>query len=212
MLIGKPPAEFRIAAKTRDAILPAVAPTLPSQLLLRRPDIAAAERKMAAANAQIGVAEASYYPSLRLFGTAGINIGIAGGLALAQILLDGGLREAQSSRYTAAYAETVANYRQTVLSAFNEVEDNLAAVRLLESQAVAQAEAVKASRESVTITENQYRAGIITYLSVVIVQSAMLGNERTELAILGRRLVASVNLIKALGGGWESEAPKVAQP
>jgi len=211
VLIGKPPADFRIAATAWNAVLPAVAPTLPSQLLLRRPDIAAAERKMAAANAQIGVAEAAYYPSLQLFGAAGINLGIAGGLALAQVLLDGGLRDAQSSRYTAAYAESVANYRQTVLSAFNDVEDNLAAMRYLEGQAAAQAVAVNASRESVAITENQYRAGIITYLSVVIVQSAALVNERAELAILGRRLVASVNLIKALGGGWETEAPKAAQ-
>jgi len=211
VLIGKPPSEFRIPEKTWNAVIPAVAPMLPSQLLLRRPDIAAAERRMAAANAQIGVAEAAYYPSLRLFGAAGINIGIAGGLALAQALLDGGLREAQSSRYTAAYEETVANYRQTVLSAFSDVEDSLAAMRSLESQAAAQAVAVKAARESVTITENQHRAGIVNYLSVVIVQSATLVNERAELAILGRRLVASVNLIKALGGGWETEAPKAAQ-
>lgn len=211
VLVGKPPADFRIAAKTWNAVIPAVAPTLPSELLLRRPDIAAAERKMAAANAQIGVAQAAYFPSVKLFAAGGINIGIAGGVALAQMLLDGGLREAQSSRYTAAYEETVANYRQTVLSAFSDVEDSLAAMRFLESQAAAQAVAVKASRESVEITENQYRAGIITYLSVVIVQSAALVNERAELAILGRRLVASVNLIKALGGGWGAEAPKAAQ-
>jgi outer membrane protein TolC len=98
-----------------------------------------------------------------------------------------------------------------VLSAFREVEDNLAAMRILESQAAAQAAAVKASRDSVTITDNQYRAGIVTYLSVVIVQTASLVNERAELAIVGRRLLASVDLIKALGGGWETEAPKAAE-
>jgi NodT family efflux transporter outer membrane factor (OMF) lipoprotein len=211
VLIGKPPAEFAIAAKPWNAVIPAIAPTLPSELLLRRPDIAAAERMMAAANAQIGVAQAAYLPSLRLFASGGINIGIAGGVALAQLLLDGGLREAQKSRFTAMYAENVADYRQTVLAALRDVEDNLAATRILESQAAAQSLAVKASRDSVTITDNQYRAGIVTYLSVVIVQSGALVNERAELAILGRRLVASVDLIKSLGGGWEMEAPKTAQ-
>ena len=166
---------------------------------------------MAAANAQIGVVQASFYPSLRLFGSGAINVGLAGGVALAQLLLDGGLRHAQKSRFTAAYDQTVAEYRQTVLAAFRDVEDNLVAMRMLESQAATQAVAVKASRDSVTITENQYRAGIVTYLSVVIVQSAALVNERAELAILARRLVASVDLIKSLGGGWEMEAPKAAE-
>lgn len=212
VLVGKPPADFDIkAAATWNANVPAVAPMLPSELLLRRPDIAAAERKMAAANAQIGVARAAYLPSLRLFGTGALGVGLAGGVALAQAVLDGGLREAQSSRFTAAYAESVAQYRQTVLSAFRDVEDNLAAMRILESQAEAQAAAVKAARDSVTITDNQYRAGIVTYLSVVIVQSAALVNERAELAITGRRLIASVNLIKALGGGWEVEALNTAE-
>jgi NodT family efflux transporter outer membrane factor (OMF) lipoprotein len=210
VLIGKPPAEFAIPAKTWNPVIPGVAPTLPSELLLRRPDIAAAERMMAAANAQIGVAQASFYPSLRLFASGALGAGIAGGVALAQVLLDGGLRKAQKARYTAAYAETVAEYRQTVLGAFRDVEDTLAAMRILESQAAAQAVAVKASRDSVSITHNQYQAGIVTYLAVVIVQSAALVNERADLAILARRLVASVDLIKALGGGWEMEAPKAA--
>jgi outer membrane protein TolC len=210
VLIGKPPAEFTIPAKAWNPVIPAIAPTLPSELLLRRPDIAAAERRMASANAQIGVAQAEYLPSFRLFAAGGINIGFAGGLAIAQLLLDGGLRDAQSARYTAAYVETVADYRQTVLSALRDVEDNLVAMRMLESQAATQAVAAKASRDSVTITNNQYEAGVVTYLAVVIVQSAALGNERTELAILGRRLVASVDLIRSLGGGWEMEAPKAA--
>jgi outer membrane protein TolC len=210
VLIGKPPAEFAIAAKPWDATHPAIARTLPSELLLRRPDIAAAERMMAAANAQIGVVQAEYLPSIRLFGSGGINIALAGGLAIAQLLLDGGLRDAQSARFTAAYVESVADYRQTVLSALREVEDNLVAMRMLEGQAATQAVAVKASRDSVAITQNQYQAGIVTYLAVVIVQSSALINERAELAIRGRRLLASVDLIKSLGGGWEMEAPKAA--
>ena len=160
---------------------------------------------MAAANAQIGVAQAAFYPSARLFAGGGIDISFAGGIALAQFLLDGGLREAQKAQASAAYDETIANYRQTVLGALRDVEDNLAALRILESEAGVQGAAVKASRESVTITNNQYRAGTVTYLSVVVVQAAALVNERADLAILGRRLVASVNLIKALGGGWEAE-------
>lgn len=209
VLIGKPPAEFGLPVVAAwNATLPAVAPTLPSELLLRRPDIAAAERKMAAANAQIGVAHAAYLPSVRLFGGGAIGVGLAGGLAVAQALLDGGMRDAQTTRFSEAYVETVALYRQAVLSAFREVEDNLAALRILEREAEVQAVAAKAARESVTITDNQYRAGIVNYLSVVIVQSAALVNERAELAILGRRLVASVNLIEALGGGWDPEAAK----
>jgi NodT family efflux transporter outer membrane factor (OMF) lipoprotein len=210
VLIGKPPAEFAIPAKSWNPVIPAIAPTLPSELLVRRPDIAAAERMMAAANAQIGVAQAAYLPSVSLFASGGINIALAGGIALAQLVLDGGLRDAQSARFTAAYAETVADYRQTVLSALRDVEDNLVAMRMLEGQAATQAVAVKASRDSVTITHNQYQGGIVTYLAVVIVQSAALVNERAELAIRGRRLLASVDLIKSLGGGWEMEAPKAA--
>jgi len=211
VLIGKPPAEFGVSAKTWNPVIPGVAPTQPSELLLRRPDIAAAERMMAAANAQIGVAQASFFPSLRLFASGALGAGIAGGVALAQVLLDGGLRKAQKERYTAAYAETVAEYRQTVLGAFREVEDTLAAMRILESQAAAQAVAVKASRDSVTIMNNQYQAGVVNYLSVVIVQASALVNERADLAILARRLVASVDLIKSLGGGWEMEAPKAPE-
>ena len=210
ILIGKAPADFGIAATDAKLQIPAVPPALPSELLLRRPDIASAERRMAAANAQIGVAVAAFYPSISLFAGYGHDIPFVYGAALAQYLLDGGLRDAQSAQATAAYDETVANYRQTVLSALRDVEDNLAALRILEDEAAVQAAAVKAARESVTITNNQYRAGIVNYLSVVVVQAAALVNERAEIDILGRRLVANVNLIKALGGGWETEAPKAA--
>jgi len=129
-----------------------------------------------------------------------------------QYILDGGLRDATKAQATAAYEETVATYRQTVLSALADVEDNLAAVRILGDEAVVQAAAVKASRDSVTITNNQYRGGIVNYLAVVVVQAAALANERAELAVEGRRLVASVNLIKALGGGWEVPPDRVVTP
>jgi NodT family efflux transporter outer membrane factor (OMF) lipoprotein len=208
VLIGKAPADFSIAPLPLDLTIPAAPSALPSELLERRPDIAAAERRMAAANAQIGVAEALYYPSVSLGVGGGFgNRDFEGGAVTGWTLFDGGLRKAQSAQATAGYDETVANYRQTILAAFREVEDNLAALRILEEEAATQAEAVRAARESVKITNNQYRAGITTYLAVVVVQAATLVNERAELAILGRRYVASVALIKALGGGWEAPAP-----
>jgi NodT family efflux transporter outer membrane factor (OMF) lipoprotein len=210
ILIGRAPADFSIAAKDANLPIPALPTTLPSELLVRRPDIAAAERRMAAANARIGVAEAEFYPSIRLFAGGGVDIAFKGGVTYAQYLLDGGLREAQKAQATAAYDETIANYRQTVLSALRDVEDNLAAQRILEAEAAAQGAAVKAARQSVTITNNQYRAGIVNYLAVVVVQTGALVNERADIALLGRRLVANVNLIKALGGGWEAQAPMAA--
>src|SRR5262249_52947741 len=195
-----------------------------SELLERRPDIAAAERRAAAANAQIGVAEAAFYPTLTLSATGGfasssiVNLLSlpsrywAVGAALAQTLFDAGLRRAQADQAIAAYDGTVATYRQTVLSGFQEVEDNLAALRILAQEAAVQDEAVKAARESVTITTNQYRAGTANYLAVVVVQAAALNNERTAVTILGQRLASSVALIKALGGGWSlSEAADMAQ-
>ena len=166
---------------------------------------------MAAANAQIGVAEAAFYPSVSLFAGGGFGIALRGRRGLrAGRCSTAVCGRRRARRSTAAYDETVANYRQTILAAFREVEDNLAALRILEGEAAVQAEAVRAARESVTITNNQYRAGIVTYLAVVVVQAAALVNERAELAILGRRFVASVTLIKALGGGWEMEAPTAA--
>jgi NodT family efflux transporter outer membrane factor (OMF) lipoprotein len=212
ILIGKPPADFSIAAATVNLDVPTLPPALPSELLVRRPDVAANERRMQQANAQIGAAQAQFYPTATLFGGMSFDIRFAGSLTLAQYVLDGGLREATKQQATAAYDETVATYRQTVLTALADVEDNLAAVRILEDESAVQAAAVKASRESVAITNNQYRGGIVTYLAVVVVQAAALANERAELAIYGRRLVASVNLIKALGGGWEVPPDRVAAP
>jgi NodT family efflux transporter outer membrane factor (OMF) lipoprotein len=218
ILIGKPPAEFSIAAEAVPTEFPVIPVDLPSELLERRPDIAAAERRAAAANAQIGVAESAFFPSLTLSATGGFQSSVLSqlfslpsrywslGPALAQIIFDAGLRRAQTAQAIATYDENVANYRQTVLTGFQEVEDNLAALKILEQEAAVQDEAVKAARESLAIVLNQYRAGTANYLAVVVIQAAALNNERTALTILGRRLTASVALIKALGGGWK-EAP-----
>ena len=218
ILIGKPPAEFSIAAEAVPTVFPAIPVELPSGLLERRPDIAAAERRAAAANAQIGVAESAFFPSVTLSATGGFQSSLLSqlftlpsrywslGPALAQIIFDAGLRRAQTAQAIATYDENVANYRQTVLTGFQEVEDNLAALRILEQEAAVQDEAVKAARESLAIVLNQYRAGTANYLAVVVIQAAALSNERAAISILGRRLTASVVLIKALGGGWK-EAP-----
>jgi NodT family efflux transporter outer membrane factor (OMF) lipoprotein len=218
LLIGKPASSFSIAVAPIVPVFPGIPAGLPSQLLERRPDIASAERRMAAANAQIGVAKAAYYPSVTLSGQAGLEaLSLASwftwpsrfwavGSALSQTLFDGGLRRAQTEQALAAYDATVATYRQTVLTGFQEVEDNLAALRILEAEAQAQEDAVKSSRESLAVTLNQYRGGIVSYLNVIVSQSTDLTNERTAVAILGRRLTSSVLLIKALGGGWDASS------
>jgi NodT family efflux transporter outer membrane factor (OMF) lipoprotein len=216
VLLGKAPANFSIAPEAVVTTFPPIPLGLPSELLERRPDVAAAERRTAAANAQVGVAEAAFFPSLSLSATGGFQSSVLSqlftlpsrywslGPALAATIFDAGLRRAQSAQAMAAYDENVANYRQTVLAGFQEVEDNLAALRILEQEAAVQDEAVKSARESLTITLNQYRAGTANYLAVVVAQAVALSNERTALTILGRRLTASVTLIKALGGGWDA--------
>lgn len=237
ILIGKVPAEFSLAPATSAFV--AVPPQIPlgvaSALLERRPDIAAAERRAAQANASIGVTQAAFFPALTLSGTLGYQSTSFAqwltlpsrfwtlGPALAQTIFDAGLRRAQKAQAIAVYDQNVANYRQTVLTAFQEVEDNLAALRILEQEAQLQDDAVKSARESVQITRNQYQAGIVDYLNVVNVETIALTNERTALNIQSSRLVAAVLLIKALGGGWHSselgnselgnnEAVKTAQP
>ncbi len=218
VLIGKPPSELTIAPKALVAVFPAIPVALPSALLERRPDIAAAERRTASANAQIGVAQAAFFPALTLSAAGGYQSSVIGSLlslparywslgpALAQAIFDAGLRSAQKAQAIATYDETVANYRSTVLSGFQDVEDNLAALDLLAQEAGVQDEAVKAARESATIANNQYKAGTANYLAVVVLQANALNNERNALVILGRRLSASVGLIKALGGGWDATA------
>jgi NodT family efflux transporter outer membrane factor (OMF) lipoprotein len=214
LLLGKPASDYSLAPAPLAAVAPAVPVGVPSSLLERRPDIAAAERRMASANAQIGVAEAAYYPSLTLSASGGFqSTSFANwltapsrfwslGPALAQTLFDGGLRRAQTDQAIAAYDANVAAYRQTVLTGFKEAEDNLAALRILEQEAAVQEEAVQNARQSVALTTNQYKAGIVSYLNVVVVQAAALNNERAAVDILNRRLAASVLLVKALGGGW----------
>jgi NodT family efflux transporter outer membrane factor (OMF) lipoprotein len=214
VLIGKAPADLAVTVETVTNEFPQIPVGLPSELLERRPDIAAAERRTAAANAQIGVAQAAFFPSLTLSATGGFQNSVLSklfslpsrywsvGADLAQVIFDAGLRRAQTDQAIASYDENVANYRETVLTGFQQVEDNLAALHILEQEAVVQDEAVKAARESLAITLNQYRAGTANYLAVVVVQATTLANERAALTILGRRLTASVALIQALGGGW----------
>jgi NodT family efflux transporter outer membrane factor (OMF) lipoprotein len=219
VLIGRAPAAFRLAPGRMPAEVPKTPAGVPSQLLERRPDIASAERQVAAANAQIGVAKAAYFPTLTLSATGGYqgtsfsNVLSAGnrfwsiGPALAGTLFDAGLRRAQSAQAVAAYDASVATYRQTVLAGFQEVEDNLAALRILAQEAAAQDAAVAASRRSVQLSLHQYKAGTVSYLNVVTAQATQLANELAAVSLQGRRLTASVVLIKALGGGWRQPAP-----
>ena len=231
VLIGKAPAEFSVrniessggASVDWKVAMPIVPVGLPSTLLERRPDIAAAERRAASANAQIGVAKAAYFPTLSLSASGGFasptlsnwisapNRFWSLGPSLAETLFDFGKRGALSDQAVAAYDQNVATYRETVLEAFQDVEDNVAALRILEAEAKVQAEAVRAARESVTLTINQYKAGTVSYLSVVTVQTALLSNERTSVGLLGRRLSATVGLIRALGGGWSAADLVVAK-
>ena len=215
LLIGKPPAAFSLPSTASAIAIPLIPTTgLPSELLERRPDIASAERRMAAANAQIGIEKAAYFPTIRLSAAAGLEASSlaswfawpsrfwSGGPEVAGTLFDGGLRKAQSDQAWANYDITVAAYRETVLKAFQEVEDNLAALRILEEESLAQNQAVQTSQQVVNITINQYKTGTVAYLNVLVAQSAALTNERTALDLSGRKLTASVLLVKALGGGW----------
>lgn len=218
VLIGRPPAAFTLAPKDPPARVPQVPAGVPSQLLERRPDIASAERQVAAANAQIGVARAAFFPTLTLSATGGFQgtgsdltkVLSAGnrfwsiGPVLAGTLFDAGLRKAQSAQAVAAYDASVAAYRQTVLGGFQEVEDNLAALHILAQEAEAQEAAVQAARRALELALNQYKAGTVSYLDVAVAQAAQLANERTAVDLQGRRLTASVGLIKALGGGWQA--------
>jgi NodT family efflux transporter outer membrane factor (OMF) lipoprotein len=217
VLIGLPPAEFSLAESTDIPQLPQVPLALPSQLLERRPDIASAERSVIAANANIGVAKAAYYPDLTLSLNGGYSSSTSKDLfslpnrfwsvgpQLAMTLFDGGQRSAEVDRSEAAYDETVAKYRQTVLDGFREVENFLVQLKVLEDEAVVRQQALDAARESLRLTQNQYKAGLIAYIDVVVTQAAALNNERSNLDLLQSRLIASVQLIAALGGGWDGQ-------
>ena len=216
VLIGRPPAELSIAPTDVVTEVPVIPVGLPSALLERRPDIAAVERLMAAANAQIGVAEAAFYPTITLsadYGAMALQIAKlftdqarfwAFGSNLAETVFDAGARSAVVEEARAFFDQSIANYRQTVLTAFQQVEDQLAASRILAQQAEVEAAAVKSAREAERIINNQWLAGTVAYTSVVVAQTAALANEETALNIRQSRLVASAALIQALGGGWNT--------
>ncbi|TFF42667.1 efflux transporter outer membrane subunit [Pseudomonas sp. RIT623] len=223
VLMGKAPADFALAASNDIPALPQIPVTLPSQLLERRPDIASAERKVMAANSNIGVSRAAYFPDLSLSMSGGYSSSSfknwielpnrywSVGPQLALNLFDAGKRSAEVDRTVAVYDQTVAQYRQTVLDGFKEVENYLVQLKVYGDEAVVRQEALEAARESLRLTENQYKAGLIGYLDVVNVQTTALSNERSVLTLLQGRLVASVQLIAALGGGWDSQAALAEQ-
>jgi NodT family efflux transporter outer membrane factor (OMF) lipoprotein len=215
ILIGKPPAEFSLLPLPLTAPPPHIPIGVPSELLERRPDIAAAERRVASANAQIGVAKTAYYPLINLGAAGGFESsaittlinGPAGlwsiGLSAAQTVFDAGRRRSLNDQARAAYDYQVAAYRESVLTGFQEVEDNLAAVRILENEARVQDEAVVAAQRSLDLSVTRYKGGVTSYLEVITAQSAALSDEVTAVNILGRRMANTVLLIQALGGGWD---------
>jgi NodT family efflux transporter outer membrane factor (OMF) lipoprotein len=219
VLIGKPPAELTLPAIPLDQVsqlMPDIPGAMPAALLERRPDIAADERRMGSANEQIGIAEAAFYPTLSLSAIAGFQGTStlnwlnwpsrfwAVGPGLSQTVFDAGRRRATKNITVANYDATVADYRQTVLTAFQQVEDNLAALRVLENEARQQREATASAEQSLDLFQTRYEGGVDTYLQVVTWQTAALNNQRNDLDILQRRLDASVLLVKALGGGWDT--------
>jgi NodT family efflux transporter outer membrane factor (OMF) lipoprotein len=214
ILLGQPPAAFSLPPTPITGSPPAIPLSLPSELLERRPDIASAERRVAAANAQIGIAEAAFYPTVTLRSVVGLESSSLTnlfswpsalwslGAAVVEIVFDGGRRQAVTEQARAAYDATVALYRQTVLTAFQSVEDTLSTLRILEEEATQQARAVQVAEAALLLALNRYKGGITTYLEVVVVQSAALTAERIAIDLLTRRMAATVQLIKALGGLW----------
>jgi NodT family efflux transporter outer membrane factor (OMF) lipoprotein len=221
-LIGKAPAEFNITPAPKTALqLPVIPVGVPASLLERRPDIAAGERRVAEANDQIGIARAAFFPSLVIGATGGFTgtsitnwfdwpsrMWAVGG-QMSQTIFDAGRRRAVSEGATANYDGTVASYRQTTLTAFQEVEDNLAALRILEKEAQQQREATASADESLQLFTNRYQGGVDNYLQVITAQTVLLTNQRNDIDIARRRMDASVLLVKAIGGGWDtSQLPR----
>jgi NodT family efflux transporter outer membrane factor (OMF) lipoprotein len=216
VLIGHQPGNFSVAPAGMRSDVPTVPAGVPSTLLERRPDVAEAERKVAAANAEIGVAMTAFFPTLTLTGSdnfvgSSISHLIATpnriwsfGPQLAMAVFDGGLRRAEVAQARAGYGITVDNYRQTVLAAFQQVEDQIATLRILQDQAGVEDEAVKAAKEAEKLTLDQYKAGTVPYSSVIAAQTTTFSSEQTALTVLLNRLQASINLISALGGGWST--------
>jgi NodT family efflux transporter outer membrane factor (OMF) lipoprotein len=224
ILIGKPPSELSISIAGIGKQPPPIPGALPSQLLERRPDIASAERQVASANAEIGVAKTAFYPTLSLSASAGLEGSsllnwfnwpsrlFSLGPSLAQTFFDAGRRRAVTAEAQAAYDATVANYRQNVLTAFQQVEDQLAALRYLDQETREQAAAVAAADRSLALALTQYQGGVTAYLQVITAQTVALENQDTAIQLLTRRMVASVDLIEALGGGWNySDLPTAGQ-
>lgn len=214
MLVGQPASTFSIPFKALDTTPPPVPFGLPSELLERRPDISASERLVAQANAQIGIAEAAYFPTLTLSASGGLQSSSISdwfswpsrfwsvGPSLAETLFDAGLRKATVEQYRATYDETVANYRQTVLAAFQQVEDNLSSLRILSREIEQQDVAIKSSQRYLTIATDRYRLGIDPYLNVITAQATLLANQQTKVNLQMQQIVSSVQLIEAIGGGW----------
>ncbi|HEX3437283.1 MAG TPA: efflux transporter outer membrane subunit [Pseudacidobacterium sp.] len=215
-LIGQPASTFSLAPAPLNLQLPQVPLALPSELLERRPDIAGAERRADAANAQIGIAIAAYYPNITLSGSGGFESKNPGtwiqgpsalwslGASASELLFDAGRRHAITEQARDNYEVTVANYRQNVLSAFQEVEDNLAALRILNQESATQAAAVAAAERSLQLSTTRYKQGLVDYLEVLTAQTALLTNQRTQADITTRQFTASAQLVKALGGGWDT--------
>ena len=223
VLIGKPAPDFHLASRQLTAEPPNIDTSLPSDLLERRPDIAEAERQMAVTNAQIGIAEAAYYPSLVLFGEGGWNsVSIsqlfnaesaawAVGANFAQTIFAGGARRAQVQFSEAGYEATVASYRDTVLNSFREVQDNISGLQILDTASKSQADTVSASRRQLDIANSRYVGGLVSYLDVVSAQQNLLVNEQEAAVIQGQRLITAVLLVKALGGGWDATSLAAVQ-
>jgi outer membrane protein, multidrug efflux system len=223
VLVGKPAPDFHIASKELNSEAPPLDAGLPSDLLERRPDVAEAERQMAVANAQIGIAKAAYYPSLNLFGNGGwqaadiaklINVQStfwAVGANVAETIFSGGQRRAQVQFAKAGYDASVAGYRDTVLNAFREVQDDVTGLSVLDQAKQSQQLAVDAARRTLNIASNRYTGGLVSYLDVVNAQQNLLNNEQELAVIQGQKLVTSVLLIKALGGGWSASSLSAVQ-
>jgi NodT family efflux transporter outer membrane factor (OMF) lipoprotein len=221
VLIGKQPAVFALDTTAMRTEVPTVPAGVPSALLERRPDVAEAERNMAASNAQIGIAKSAYFPTLTLGASDEYDgeslhhlINLSNriwsvGPTLAETLFDGGLRRAQVAQARAAYLGTIATYRETVLTSFQQVEDDIVSLRVLEQEQVIQDETVKKAREAEGLTLNQYKAGTVPYSSVITAQTTRLSAEQTALSVLSSRLQTSVALIQALGGGWDTSMDTV---
>jgi NodT family efflux transporter outer membrane factor (OMF) lipoprotein len=216
VLVGKPASSFSISVEPLNANPPDIPAGVPSQLLERRPDVAAGERSMAQANALIGVARAAYFPSLTLSASAGLESSsiaklftwpsrfFSAGPQMSETLFDGGLRRATMQQYRGNYEETIANYRQDVLTAFQQVEDTLASLRILSQEVQEQDEAVTSAQRNLKIATDRYRLGLDPYLNVITAQTALLSNQQTTVNLKMERMTSSVQLIEALGGGWDA--------